>query len=31
MVTVTVTTTNLAQPISAELQTLINNKSGGQP
>jgi len=31
MVTVTVTTTNIDQPVSATLQTLINKKAGGQP
>jgi len=31
MVTVTVTATNNSQPITVQLQTLVNKKSGGQP
>ena len=31
LVTVTVSTTNLASPITVQLQTLINKKAGGQP
>jgi len=31
LVTVTVTATNNSQPMTVQLQTLVNKKSGGQP